>query len=75
MSRWNNPTADSAPPADTAPPTSCPSCGGHSLVTTSKVPSAESYWRCDTCGEVWNVGRRTESARPSPNRSTGRYWS
>ncbi len=75
MSRWSSPLAGPTSPSLFAPPTQCPSCGGHSLVTTAKVPSAESYWRCDGCGEVWNDSRRTESSRPSPSRSTARFWS
>ena len=35
----------------------CPSCRSLDLVTTSKVVSADAYWRCCACGEVWNAGR------------------
>lgn len=75
MSRWNSSPTSPTPPAVFAAPTQCPSCGGQSLVTTAKVPSAESYWRCDGCGEVWNDSRRTQSTWPSPSRSTARAWS
>lgn len=40
----------------TTPPT-CPSCRSRETVTTSPTPDAASYWRCTTCGEVWNVAR------------------
>lgn len=36
----------------------CPVCGSSSIVTTAKKPDADSYWRCESCGEVWNVARR-----------------
>ena len=75
MSHWSSPPAGPTSSTLFAPPTRCPSCGGQSIVTTAKVPSAESYWRCDGCGEVWNDARRTQSTRPSPSRSTARFWS
>lgn len=75
MSGWGSPPASSSSSQVFAPPTRCPSCGGQSIVTSAKVPAADSYWRCDGCGEVWNDARRTESSRPSPNRSTARFWS
>jgi len=27
------------------------------IVTTVKVPDTDTYWRCATCGEMWNVSR------------------
>ena len=33
-----------------------------SIKTTARRPNADSYWRCEQCGEVWNVGRRTSRA-------------
>jgi predicted Zn finger-like uncharacterized protein len=39
-------------------PASCPACRSSSIVTTAKKPDADSYWRCTTCGEVWNDSRR-----------------
>ena len=39
-------------------PSVCPACRSSSVSTTSKSPDAESYWRCEACGEVWNVSRR-----------------
>jgi predicted Zn finger-like uncharacterized protein len=54
---------NSRPPPIDAPhvhtgPGSCPSCGSSSLVTTAKIPDAASYWRCTSCGDVWNDSRR-----------------
>lgn len=42
-------------------PGSCPACSSSSIVTTAKIPDADSYWRCTKCGEVWNDGRRQKS--------------
>jgi predicted Zn finger-like uncharacterized protein len=50
-------------------PSRCPACQSVSIATTAKVPNASSYWRCENCGEVWNVARRTV---PS-DRWSGRY--
>jgi transposase-like protein len=36
----------------------CPVCRSASVTTTAKHPDADSYWRCERCGEIWNVGRR-----------------
>lgn len=44
-------------PGVTSAPGSCPFCQSSMIVTTSKSPDAESYWRCTNCGEVWNVSR------------------
>jgi predicted Zn finger-like uncharacterized protein len=50
-------------------PAYCPACRSASIVTTAKIPDAESYWRCTKCGEVWNM------ARSQTNRHGGaRRW-
>jgi transposase-like protein len=41
-------------------PPKCPSCKSASVTTTAKSPNANSYWRCEQCGEIWNIGRRHE---------------
>jgi predicted Zn finger-like uncharacterized protein len=51
------------PPVDAsahphAGPASCPACASSSILTTAKIPDADSYWRCTSCGEVWNNSRR-----------------
>lgn len=38
-------------------PLPCPVCQSTVTITTAKRPDAESYWRCVTCGELWNAGR------------------
>jgi transposase-like protein len=49
------------------PPTSCPFCRSASVSTTSKVVSAATYWRCTTCGQIWNPARLV-AQRPKFNR-------
>jgi transposase-like protein len=44
--------------AEVTIPTMCPSCQSRSISTTARSPDAHAYWRCDACGEVWNVARR-----------------
>jgi transposase-like protein len=44
-------------------PKRCPACRSEELTTTSKVISAETYWRCSRCGEVWNANRREHGSR------------
>jgi predicted Zn finger-like uncharacterized protein len=39
-------------------PRSCPACTSDSIVSTTKIPNANSYWRCLACGEVWSPARR-----------------
>jgi transposase-like protein len=45
------------------PPSRCPHCGGRQLTTTSKNVDRSSYWRCLSCGEVWNMSRHEPNAR------------
>jgi len=35
------------------------------LKTTSKVVTADSYWRCCRCGAIWNAGRLQAGTRHS----------
>jgi ribosomal protein L37AE/L43A len=32
----------------------CPKCRSKETATAAKKPTANSYWRCLKCGEVWN---------------------
>jgi hypothetical protein len=59
-------------PDETAPAT-CPSCGSRDLTTVSKTVDVTTYWRCVTCGEVWNVSRREAGTR-RPYRTPGGRW-
>jgi transposase-like protein len=42
----------------TISPQACPACGSTAVKTTAKHPDIDSYWRCEGCGEIWNIGRR-----------------
>ncbi len=56
-------------PADQiAAPERCPACASPAIVTTTKHPDVDSYWRCTACGEMWNVSRR------QPERPEVRRW-
>jgi len=60
---WDEPEA---PPA----PTACPFCRSPRIMTTGAKADASSYWRCEGCGQVWNVGR----LRPSNRQGHSRQW-
>jgi predicted Zn finger-like uncharacterized protein len=47
-----------APSAAMNLPSVCPACQSSSITTTVKSPDANSYWRCGSCGEIWNASRR-----------------
>jgi len=38
-------------------PTTCPFCGSTKIATASEKADVSAYWRCEVCGEMWNVGR------------------
>ena len=61
-----NDVASIAPSAHVAP-VICPACQSSSIVTKAKKPDADSYWRCTSCGEVWNASR-TVPVRPNEYR-------
>jgi len=52
-------------PVDEAPlrPSQCPACASPKVTTTTKVVTADTYWRCEACGEIWNAGRRRAASR------------
>ena len=56
------------PSTSSTAPTTCPFCRSTSIVTTAKSPDADSYYRCTTCGEIWNAARYETGSRD------GRSW-
>jgi len=38
-------------------PTQCPFCLSRAVAATSHKITRASYWRCDTCGQLWNPER------------------
>ena len=49
-----------------APPNACPVCGSTRLTTTSRTITAATYWRCTSCGEIWNASRLESVSRGWP---------
>ena len=56
-------TTGSSSTPEGSTPTACPHCRSSSIVTTAKTPSSSSYWRCTSCGEIWNDGRHHREDR------------
>ena len=45
-------------------PTECPECRSKAIGTLAKIITADTYWRCQVCGTVWNETRyRTNAPR------------
>ena len=59
-------------PGPVVVPSQCPKCRSLEVTTVSKVVTAESYWRCSGCGEVWNAGRRREASSDTRSRPAWR---
>jgi transposase-like protein len=51
-------SANSTSPSPANSPSACPACRSLSITTTEKSPDVNSYWRCKSCGEIWNAARR-----------------
>lgn len=60
----NDPNSPEGPEA----PARCPACRSQDVTTTSKIPSVDNYWRCGSCGEVWNVARHRAGSRYAHDR-------
>jgi len=35
----------------------CPSCRSVDVVTTNRDKNETAYWRCNSCGDIWNPSR------------------
>lgn len=53
--QWATPDADAERPF--VAPSVCPFCQSTAVTSSGKQANASSYWRCSTCGELWNVAR------------------
>jgi transposase-like protein len=53
--------SESREPRET--PTVCPFCRSSKIVATGKSESESTYWRCETCAELWNPSRAQVSRR------------
>ena len=38
-------------------PEACPFCGSKGIGTLAKQITSTTYWRCQACGEMWNVAQ------------------
>jgi transposase-like protein len=56
----------------TPAPTACPFCHSAKIMTANVKADSSAYWRCEACGQVWNVGRLRPSHRQGYN---GGRWS
>jgi transposase-like protein len=52
-------------------PEACPFCQSKAVGTLAKVITASTYWRCQSCGEMWNPERLQRASHP-PRR--GSSW-
>jgi ribosomal protein L37AE/L43A len=59
------------PPDDTPieAPSACPFCRSLKIAPPPKKVSASTYWRCESCGQMWNVGRNIQ-----PPAAVGGRW-
>jgi transposase-like protein len=47
-----------------AAPAACPFCRSTEIAVPEKV-SVSTYWRCQSCGHMWNVSRQLAVERPT----------
>jgi len=41
----------------TAMPLKCPFCASGTIAATTQKVTPETYWRCETCGQLWHPER------------------
>jgi transposase-like protein len=44
-------------------PDACPFCRSPKIGTSDEKAGSSAYWRCEACGEVWNVARLRAPSR------------
>jgi len=49
-------------PSDITAPTRCPFCFSAAISAAGKKLSAETYWRCDACSQLWHPDRLRSTA-------------
>jgi hypothetical protein len=64
----DRPTGGQSQAGEAIAPSKCPACRSSDITTTSKIVTAQAYWRCVACGEVWNVRRRGATRQFDPFR-------
>lgn len=50
-------------PVPSEPPKFCPFCRSMKVVATGKSVSEATYWRCESCSEMWNPSRAEQLPR------------
>jgi hypothetical protein len=58
-------------PEEPSAPTACPFCHSPKITTASEKVDPSAYWRCEACGEMWNLARLQTSA---PRHQYDRRW-
>ena len=53
----NDKSAAAAAGSSVPAPTECPFCRSRALATAAGKARASNYWRCETCGQLWNPER------------------
>jgi hypothetical protein len=43
-------------------PTACPFCRATTIRSPGEKADAGSYWRCEACGEMWNLARNQSAS-------------
>jgi hypothetical protein len=68
--KFSNGIADqSGSAAAVMTPIACPACQSPVITTTARNPDDNTYWRCGSCGEIWNASRREAGpSRRQPRR-------
>ncbi len=44
-------------PESPVSPVACPFCQSAKIRAASEKVDSSAYWRCEACGQMWNVGR------------------
>lgn len=63
MTGYRSKAAEDARDEAPVAPSECPACRSSAITTAARSRDVNAYWRCERCGEVWNVSRR--AARPA----------
>jgi transposase-like protein len=58
-----SPTTESS--ASPVTPENCPFCKSTDISAPKNKVNASTYWRCESCGQMWNVARHQEFRQPS----------
>ena len=62
MTTRSTPANSEIQPQDFPAPTNCPFCRSPKIAMPNDKVNASTYWRCEACGEMWNIDRLRESS-------------